>query len=223
MSVNVVSIAGTASKLMRPFSLVPLMTVSDLAISVYMCQGQMKWHEHADEDELFLVHEGVVSLETERGTITLHSEEVSVVPKGIRHRTRSTLRSVVVLIRAAVLTDRKNGHRHREIAGNPAETKVRLAQVLAAAGQSYRPLPVARVEDFELQLFKAEGTGVLDMAPAEGMPLLVVRGGVAVHTGDRAVTHLVAGDMALIGAGQQFQLSAAETSMVLTLARISGK
>jgi len=86
MPLDIVKLAEAANKLDQPFRVVPLASVGDLAISVFVCQGQVNWHRHLDEDELFLVHEGVVAVDTERGRLTLHSEELAVVPKGVGHR-----------------------------------------------------------------------------------------------------------------------------------------
>ncbi len=127
MPLNVVNISAVANRIGRPFAMISVTAVGDLALSVYICQGLIDWHKHLDEDELFLVHEGVITLETERGSLTLHSEELAVIPKGVGHRSGSTLRSVVVLIRPAVLTNRKNGHRRvQTLETDPPLEKVRL-------------------------------------------------------------------------------------------------
>src|SRR5438270_13610958 len=107
MALDVIKLAEATKKLDQPFRVVQLVSIGDLALSVFVCQGQVNWHKHLDEDELFLVHEGVVAVDTQRGRLTLHSEELVVVPKGVGHRTGSQLRSVVLLVRPAVLTNRK--------------------------------------------------------------------------------------------------------------------
>src|SRR5713226_3864775 len=99
MALDVVSLAQAANKLDHPFRVVQVASIGDLALSIFVCQGQVNWHRHMDEDELFLVHEGVVAIDTERGRLTLHSEELVVVPKGVGHRSGSQLRSIVLLFR----------------------------------------------------------------------------------------------------------------------------
>ena len=154
MALNVVKLAEAANRLDQPFRVVQLATIGDLALSVFVCQGQINWHRHLDEDELFLVHEGVVAVDTERGRLTLHSEELIVVPKGVGHRSGSQLRSVVLLLRPIVLTNRKNGHRHGQVDTDPPLEKVRLARVQTTLPAPYQALPVARVEDFDLMLVR---------------------------------------------------------------------
>lgn len=49
-------------------------------------KGEFVWHDHAEEDELFLVIKGELQIETESGTRILREGELSVIPRGLRHR-----------------------------------------------------------------------------------------------------------------------------------------
>jgi mannose-6-phosphate isomerase-like protein (cupin superfamily) len=196
-----------------------LASVGDLALSAFVCQGQVHWHRHLDEDELFLVHEGVVAVDTERGRITLHSEELVVVPKGVGHRSGSQLRSVVLLLRPMVLTNRKNGHRHGIVDTDPPLEKVRLARVQATLPGPYQAFAVARVEDFDLLLLSADGFGPSETAPTHGAFWLVVRGAVGIEMNEGAGARLEAGELTVVPAGQAYRLSAAQPSLLLTLAK----
>ena len=217
MPLEVVSLTAIAGQLDRPFALRTLATVGDLSLSAFMCQGQTSWHKHLDEDELFLVHEGVVVLETTRGKLTLHSEEVAVVPKGVSHRTSSQLRSVVLLLRPSVLTERRNGHRTHTVDTDPPLEKVRLARVLTTMNEPYRPIALARVEDFDLMLVSAQGTGPAEVAPAYGALWLVVRGSLTVELQAGDSVSLDAGTLAVVPGGTEYQLSAALGTLAVTL------
>jgi mannose-6-phosphate isomerase-like protein (cupin superfamily) len=48
--------------------------------------GEFVWHHHQNEDELFLVLEGVLDLELRSGTVTLGPGEFFIVPRGVEHR-----------------------------------------------------------------------------------------------------------------------------------------
>ena len=217
---NVVNLSTVANKIGRPFAVVSLVNIGDLALSVYLCQGQVHWHKHVDEDELFMVHEGVIELETERGHLTLHSEELVVVPKGTAHRSGSSLRSVVVILRAAVLSDRKNGHRQLySLDTDPPLEKVRLARASSTLTQAYQAVAVAQVEDFEVLLYTAQGFGPAEVAPDYGALWLVVRGVVGIETEAGAGARLEAGELTVIPKGTSYRLSAAEPSLLLTLTR----
>ena len=49
-------------------------------------KGEFIWHHHPNEDELFLVLEGVLRLEFEDGAVTLEPGEFYIVPRGVEHR-----------------------------------------------------------------------------------------------------------------------------------------
>jgi mannose-6-phosphate isomerase-like protein (cupin superfamily) len=49
-------------------------------------RGEFVWHQHRDEDELFLVVEGSFRMEFRDRTVVLGPGEVIVVPRGVEHR-----------------------------------------------------------------------------------------------------------------------------------------
>jgi mannose-6-phosphate isomerase-like protein (cupin superfamily) len=59
--------------------------VDDAYVKVAKVHGQLAWHSHANEDELFLVLRGHLRIELEQGAVELDEGEVFVVPKGVRH------------------------------------------------------------------------------------------------------------------------------------------
>jgi mannose-6-phosphate isomerase-like protein (cupin superfamily) len=226
MSLSIINLSAVANQIGKPFAVEPLAVIGDLALSVYICQGQVNWHKHLDEDELFLVHEGVIGLETERGNLTLHSEELIVVPKGVAHRSGSALRSVVVLIRAALLSGRKNGERSYVLDTDPPLEKVRIARASSMLTTPYQPVALSRVEGFEVLLMAAQGFGPLEVAPKYGALWLVVRGSVGIEIGEAkgsagapAGASLEAGELTVVPAGMDYRLHAAQSALLLTLAR----
>lgn len=49
-------------------------------------KGEFVWHKHDNEDEMFLVLEGVLKMELRDKTIVIHKNEFLIVPKGTEHR-----------------------------------------------------------------------------------------------------------------------------------------
>jgi len=49
-------------------------------------QGEFVWHDHAAEDELFLVVRGSFRMEFRDRCITLNAGEFLIVPRGVEHR-----------------------------------------------------------------------------------------------------------------------------------------
>jgi len=219
MSLSVVNLSQAANKIEQPFALVTLGLIGDLSVSLYVCQGQVDWHKHADEDELFLVHQGLVKLETERGTVTIHPDECAVVPKGIAHRSGSALRSVVLLVRAHVLSERKNGHRRlHATSSDPPLEKGRLSRPADELPREFEPLTIARVEDVGLTVQRAKGFGSRTTTPRGGALLLALRGAALVET-DAGGARLESGELTLLPGKAAYTLSAPEEAMVARLQR----
>jgi len=49
-------------------------------------QGEFVWHDHAAEDELFLVVRGSFRMEFRDRSVTLNAGEFLIVPRGVEHR-----------------------------------------------------------------------------------------------------------------------------------------
>ena len=60
--------------------------LNDNHVLLAKLQGEFVWHKHADEDELFMVIRGTLTIELRDGSITLEPGELAVIPKGVEHR-----------------------------------------------------------------------------------------------------------------------------------------
>ena len=60
--------------------------LNDSHVKLAKVQGEFLWHQHADEDELFIVVKGELTIELRDGAITLGPGELAVIPKGTEHR-----------------------------------------------------------------------------------------------------------------------------------------
>ena len=49
-------------------------------------KGEFVWHDHAHEDELFLVIKGQLKMVLEKEEILLNEGELFIVPRGIQHK-----------------------------------------------------------------------------------------------------------------------------------------
>lgn len=60
--------------------------VNDQYVKVAKLLGELVWHDHANEDEMFLVVYGELRIEVEgQADVHLSPGEFFVVPKGVRH------------------------------------------------------------------------------------------------------------------------------------------
>ena len=64
-------------------------------------KGEFIWHHHADEDELFWVVRGQLTIEFRDGAVTLSPGEMIVVPRGVEHRPVAEEEAWVVLFEPA--------------------------------------------------------------------------------------------------------------------------
>jgi mannose-6-phosphate isomerase-like protein (cupin superfamily) len=60
-------------------------------------QGVFPWHFHAQEDELFLVWRGSMTIEFRDRRVELQAGEYCVVPRGIEHRTMADEEAEVLI------------------------------------------------------------------------------------------------------------------------------
>src|SRR4051812_37802413 len=49
-------------------------------------QGEFVWHDHANEDELFLVIRGSFRMEFRNRSVELNEGDFLIVPRGVEHR-----------------------------------------------------------------------------------------------------------------------------------------
>ncbi|UCE17978.1 MAG: cupin domain-containing protein [Gemmatimonadota bacterium] len=68
---------------------VDLARVNDSAVRCAKIKGEYHWHTHRFSDEFFLVQDGKMVIQTTKGDVSLESGHGVVVPKGLRHRSKS--------------------------------------------------------------------------------------------------------------------------------------
>jgi mannose-6-phosphate isomerase-like protein (cupin superfamily) len=59
--------------------------LDDSYVKVAKVQGTLAWHCHDNEDELFFILKGTLTIEMEDRAVVLCEGETFVVPKGVRH------------------------------------------------------------------------------------------------------------------------------------------
>ena len=76
--------------------------INNFVLRAAAIQGEYHWHSHQD-DELFLVYQGHIVIDTEKGPLELHTGQVAVIPKGMQHKPRSIERSIILMFEPASL------------------------------------------------------------------------------------------------------------------------
>ena len=75
-----------------------LCQVNDCVVRLGVLQGEFHWHKHDGEDEFFYVIEGKFVIDLEGRTVELAPQQGFTVPKGVLHRTRAPVRTVILMI-----------------------------------------------------------------------------------------------------------------------------
>ncbi|BDC50372.1 mannose-6-phosphate isomerase [Bryobacterales bacterium F-183] len=66
-------------------------------------QGEFVWHDHKDEDEMFLVYKGSFRMDFRDHSVTVNQGEFIVVPRGVEHRPYAEHEVEVLLFEPAVI------------------------------------------------------------------------------------------------------------------------
>lgn len=83
---SVVHARQSAAQLTEHWSPRVIGEVDEMYVKVAKVQGDLPWHSHANEDEMFFVLQGEFQLELERGMVVLREGELFIVPRGTPHR-----------------------------------------------------------------------------------------------------------------------------------------
>lgn len=60
--------------------------LNDSYVKLARLKGEFVWHRHQEEDELFLVVQGRLTIELRDGEIVLGAGEFAIIPRGVEHR-----------------------------------------------------------------------------------------------------------------------------------------
>ncbi|MDP3764876.1 MAG: cupin domain-containing protein [Nanoarchaeota archaeon] len=61
--------------------------LNDCNVMVVKCKGELPWHHHDDEDEMFLVVKGEFIVRLKNKELHLKEGECAFIPKGVEHQT----------------------------------------------------------------------------------------------------------------------------------------
>lgn len=70
-------------------------------VKVVKLQGEFVWHQHDQEDELFLVIKGILKMEFRDKTVTVNPGEFIIVPRGVGHKPFADEETHIVLFEPA--------------------------------------------------------------------------------------------------------------------------
>jgi mannose-6-phosphate isomerase-like protein (cupin superfamily) len=209
MQMNKINLDAIGAELKRPFETMLIGEFGTMQMMLYLCEGAMQPHRHLDHEEIFMVHEGIITLETERGEVNLHAEEVVRMPRGVGHTSMSVLPSLVLLWRPHPNALRTNGHNRlvglKEKGGLP---KVRVRDIMTRVLSAHEPRKVIGFHGYEMALTWCVGMGPWQSVhEAAGEPIWALRGSCVIDMEEGAIPMQQA-DLIVAPPGTRYRLSA---------------
>ncbi len=97
--------------------------LNDQYIKLAKVQGEFVWHDHANEDELFVIIKGTLIMEFRNRIEEIGPGEILVVPKGVEHLPRTKNNEEVQLMLIEPKSTKHTGKVNHEL------TKVELKRI----------------------------------------------------------------------------------------------
>jgi mannose-6-phosphate isomerase-like protein (cupin superfamily) len=95
---DVVNIESMLARFSEHWAPKKIAEINDYDVKIVKVLGDFTWHAHADTDELFLVIDGRLTIQTRGGDVTLGPGEIFVVPRGAEHCPRADVETAVLLL-----------------------------------------------------------------------------------------------------------------------------
>jgi mannose-6-phosphate isomerase-like protein (cupin superfamily) len=80
-----------------------LTKVNDSVVRIGIVEGEYHWHKHDNDDEFFYVVEGKLLIDLEDRTIELNPKQGVTIPKGVRHRPRAPIKTVMLMVETSAI------------------------------------------------------------------------------------------------------------------------
>ncbi len=71
--------------------------------------GETHWHKHDDQDELFILYKGHLTIQLRTGNVELFEGEMFVVPKGVEHCPKAEEDVEFVIVGVNVTSNKAGG------------------------------------------------------------------------------------------------------------------
>lgn len=84
-------------------------------VKLVRVEGEFIWHHHDQEDELFLVIAGRLTIQFEDGSLTLEPGELCVIPHGVEHKPVAEPQAQVLLLEPASTLNTGNVRNERTV------------------------------------------------------------------------------------------------------------
>ncbi|MFI5221336.1 MAG: cupin domain-containing protein [Bacteroidia bacterium] len=80
-----------------------LTKVNDSVVRIGIVEGEYHWHKHDKDDEFFFVLQGQLLIDLEDRTIELNPNQGVTISKGIMHRPRAPIKTVMLMVETSAI------------------------------------------------------------------------------------------------------------------------
>ena len=215
MPIAKINVFEEAKKLDQAFLVVDLAEVDEFAARLFISQGMVAWHKHVDQEQLFLVLDGELAVETEWGNTALRSGELAVVPKAVTHRCGSVSRTIALVFERRFFSNRQNGQRRLFVLEGEGDIKpVNIgAEALNLKGPA-AARTLTTVDDLVLSVIRYE-TAVEERLCSLGSELLLVQEDSLTLGTELDTVTLERGEMTVVPRGIPYRVEASGSAVAL--------
>lgn len=219
MPIAKINVFEEAKKITQPFLVVDVAEIDDFAARLFVSEGMVAWHKHVDQEQLFLVVDGELVVESEWGNNTLRSGEMVVIPKAVLHRCGSTVRTIALVMERKFFSNRQNGQRRMFVLGGDGEiSPVSISAEALQLPESSVGVELTRVDDLCLSVVRYEGEAEEHVCRGGSELLFVQESNLTLETDVGTVT-LGRGEMSVVPRGARYRAMAPGKAVVLLAAK----
>lgn len=212
---ELIDLAALAEGIDQPFSPRAAVAIPPLAVDMLICEGPRRWNREAPREELWLVLEGVLTLDGAFGHLVINEGEVAHIAPKVTHTVFSGMRTTVMDLHRRAETGVENGHYTPPLAGEMKKQNVAVAVHHKA---SFDWLDLGTVAGWSVHATRVTGMSTPYAAPEGGIILVVYRGVLDWRTAEAEGT-VVGSQLLHFEAPAELTLSAERGATVLLLTR----
>lgn len=208
MPIAKINVFKEAKALPQPFLVVDLADIDDFVVRLFTSEGMVAWHKHIDQEQLFLVLDGELALESEWGNSMLRSGEIAVIPKAVTHRCGSISRTVALVFERKFFANRQNGQRRIfALEGGGEVQPVNIGAEALELAEPSTPRELITVDDLALYVVRYDGEGKEHVC-SEGSELLLVQDDSLTLRTELGTVTLERGEMTVVPKGAKYRTQA---------------
>lgn len=180
-------LAALAETIDTPYRPIPLVTTGGGEATLCICEGPKGWLREAVHDELWLVLEGVITLDPAAGRLIVSEGEIASIPRKLGHTANSGMRSPVVIFSEASPEVPTNGHLPLP-EGQRRPISKRNVGVDVFNETPFAWQEAGSTDHFGAYATRCYGTSLPYQAPPGGLIAVVYRGVLDYQTADESGT-----------------------------------